>query len=238
MRYSILLPALRLSALLIAPGIAFAPAPAVAQDAPHTITVSGEASVSRRPDMATLALGVVTTAPKAMAALNANAARAKAVLAQLTASGLDARDIQTSTLGLAPVWAQDPASGKRRRITGYSVSNRLTIRLRDLGRLGAVLDAVVANGANRFDGLSFGLQKPGPARDEARIAAVHEALCKAALYARAAGVSLGPVLSISEAGGFNAGPTPLLLRAEARVPIARGEVVITARVRVVVALGK
>ena len=95
----------------------------------------------------------------------------------------------------------------RPRIVGYTVSNSVTVTVRDLAQLGPVLDAVVSSGVNQMNGLSFSIAEPEPLRNEARKMAVAEARTRAELYAQAAGVSLGRILSISEAGGVQPATT-------------------------------
>jgi uncharacterized protein YggE len=119
-------------------------------------------------------------------------------------------------------------------------SNVVTIRARDLDRLGALLDAVVTTGANQLNSLTFGLSDPQPATDEARKRAVADARARAALYAEAAGVALGPILSITEGGGYQP-PQPMYRRElamDAGVPVAGGEVSVSASVTITYAIGE
>ena len=168
--------------------------PAYAEDARLTVTGQGHAVAA--PDMATITLGVSERAPEARAAMDATSDSVAAILDRLAASGIAPRDVRTSDLSLGPVWAQRNTSGEP-TITGYEASNQLTVRVRDLDSLGGVLDAVLDDGANRFSGLRFGMQDPQPMEDAARQDAIRDALRKARLYADAAGVPLGPILSIS-----------------------------------------
>lgn len=196
------------------------------------IIVTGEGRVEAAPDMATLHIGVRARAETPGAALEEMSDRAGAVLARMEAAGIAARDLQTSELRLAPVWQRDRDEPEPRLI-GHEATTRVTVRLRDLAGLGAVLDAAVADGADSFDGLEFGIAEPRALADEARRRAVADALRKAELYAEAAGVPLGPVSRITEAATGT--PRPMMLRdapmaMEAAVPIAEGELEITARV--------
>ncbi|NHX27200.1 SIMPL domain-containing protein, partial [Escherichia coli] len=150
-------------------------------------------------------------------------------------------DLQTSNLSLNPLWKnRSYSSGEAPEIDGFAASNMLAVRVRDLTALGGVLDRVVGLGANSFNGLNFGLVDMQPAQDDARRAAVADALRKAQLYADAAGVNLGAVISINESGGY--GPRPEFLeqsmRASADVPIEAGELEITASVTIVFAIGE
>jgi len=207
--------------------------PALAADSAQ-ITVTGEGRIEAAPDMATLSLGVTTTAATATEAVSANSAQLTTVLDQLRAAGIEERDLQTSGLSLSPNW-QQPDGGGTPRITGYLAMNQLTVRVRALDTLGSVLDRTVRDGANTFNGLSFGLADPDPAMDEARKRAVADALARARLLTEAAGVTLGRVLSISEGGGMG-GPVPMFRMAAdsaSPVPVAAGEISTQASVTMV-----
>ena len=205
---------------------------------PGRLSVTGEGRVERVPDMATLSLGVTHEADSAVEAMAEVSDDMAAVLDRLRAAGLAERDLQTADLSVSPVWSGYD-SGERRRITGFRASNMLTVRMRGLDALGKTLDAALGDGANDFQGLSFGLQEPGPAEDAARRAAVADAIRKAALYAEAAGLSLGPVVSISE-GGAQMPPQFRMEAAKAAsggVPVAPGEISVSASVTMVFAIG-
>ena len=211
--------------------------PAAAETAPATIAVTGEGKVDMAPDMAMLSLGVMTQADTAAAALKANSDGLSGALDRLKAAGIEGRDIQTSGLSLHPN-IDYSSTGREPQVRGYTASNMLTVRLRDLSVLGQTLDAVVTEGANTLNGLSFGLQDPDEATDEARRRAVADAAHKAALYAEAASVTLGRIVTISEQGNYG-GPQPMMM-AEARlakdagsVPVASGEISIGATISVV-----
>ena len=199
---------------------------------PRQVTVTGQGTVEARPDMATLSLGVVTEGATAGEALAANNTAMAAVMARLEEVGIAPRDMQTSLLNLQPRWTEPRDGQTRPEIDGYIASNALTVRVRELPALGDVISAAVADGANSFDGLSFGLEEPQPVEDEARREAVAEAERKARLFAEAAGVALGPVRSIVEATEFR-GPLMMEQAAFARdasVPIAPGEISLQATV--------
>ena len=223
-----------LSALMLTASLAL-PLPALAEDAmPPMITVTGTGTVEAVPDIATLSIGVTTQGETAAEALSANSAALDAVMARLTAAGIEARDMQTSNLSLNPNWTgYDSSSVSGPTIAGYVASNMLTIRVRALDGLGAVLDAAVADGANTLNGLTFGLADPEPVLNAARQEAVAEARARADLLATAAGVKLGRVLSISE-GAAPTDPVPMF-RAEASaapVPVAGGELGLSANVTI------
>jgi len=197
------------------------------------ITVTGEASVAVQPDLATLSLGVTTQGTTAAEAMAANTAALSVVLTRLKDAGIADRDLQTSNLSLSPNWV-GYESGGTPTIAGYTASNMLTVRVRALDSLGGVLDAAITEGANTLNGLTFELSDPKPRMDEARQAAVADGMARAAVLVAAAGAKLGPVISITEGGGF-VNPTPMF-RAEASsapVPVAAGEIGMTATVTMV-----
>ena len=215
-----------------------------AADEPPTIMVTGEGRVDVAPDLATISLGVTNEADTAKEALDANTAALQAAIDRLKAAGIEDRDIQTSGLSLGPRYDYNRTNPDgSAQITGFIASNMVTVRVRVLDQLGAVLDAVVTDGANTLGGVSFGLQEPDPVLDEARKDAVADARRKAELYATAAGVTLGKVRSIAEQSGF-AVPMPMpmaeasLSKAAAPVPIAGGEVSVTANVTIVYEIGE
>ena len=225
------LSALILSTALVLP---FA-APVLAEDAaPRTISVTGTGTIEAAPDMATVMIGVTTQAPTAAEALAANTKATDAVIARLTASGIEDRDMQTSNLSINPNWTGYDSSTPT--ITGYVASNMLTIRVRKLDTTGTVLDAVVTDGANTLNGLTFGLADPEPAYNEARKEAVADARAKAELLAEAAGVKLGAVLSISDQGAMMGGAPLFAEYAKAAVPVATGELGLSANVSVTYAI--
>lgn len=215
---------------------------AIAQDYPGgRLTVSGEGQVDSKPDMAIITMGAVAEARTAAQAMRQTSVVTADILALLGQAGVAARDMQTSSMSLSPVWdnPRESSPGGRPEITGYQASNTVTVRVRPLDELGSILDVVVENGANLFQGLSFGLQNPKPAQDEALQAAVVDAMRKAALYADAAGLTLGDVLELSETTGTRPMPFEnmrMSAMAEA-VPIAEGEVTSRAQVTMVFAVG-
>jgi uncharacterized protein len=210
----------------------------LAQDVPASITVSAEGHVAVSPDLATISLGVTTQGDTAAEAMNANSSALTAVLDRLRGAGIDDRDLQTSNLSLNPNW-QGRNDGSAPQIVGYIASNMLTVRVRDLDKVGEVLDAVVSDGANTLNGISFGLSDPDPVMDKARTAAVVTARARATLLAEAAGVQLGQVLSISEGGGMVPAQPMYRMQADmaaSGVPVAEGEVGISANVTMVFAI--
>jgi len=198
------------------------------------INVDATGTVQIAPDMATITLGVTHENAEASAAMQATSDAVSKVLARLTEMGIEDRDVQTRDLSLSPVWSgRHGQNGEKPEITGFTASNRVFVRVRDLTQLGKVMDAVIQDGANDFGGLSFGVQDPKPIEAQARAKAVGEATAKAQQLAQAAGVTLGPVQSISEQ---SAGIRPMaemraLSMADAGgVPVAGGEVSVSVSV--------
>ncbi|MEM8729059.1 MAG: SIMPL domain-containing protein [Pseudomonadota bacterium] len=212
---------------------------AVAAETPRTITVSGQGSVSAPPDMATITIGVTAQAEAARDAMQETSQAVSALLARLTDLGIAPADIQTQRITVNPVWSDRRTSEQPPQITGFTASNALLLKVRTLPDLGPILDQVMAEGANEFNGLRFNVQNPKPLVDAARQAAVADAMDKAQLYATAAGVQLGALQSLSEQGGT---PRPVMMEMaaarDASVPIAEGEVSVTASVTMVFAIAE
>ena len=198
-------------------------APALAQIVPPAaISVSGEATVSVPPDLALVEGGVTSEAKTAREASDANNAAMGKVLQALKGAGIEAKDVQTSRLSLQPQSA--PNRSGPPAIVGYRASNRVTIRVRDVTKVANVIDTLVAAGANDIGGINFMVSQASKLLDEAREQAVADARRKAEIYAKAAGVTLGAPLSISEEG--SPGPMPFRKMAggmAAAAPVAQGE---------------
>jgi uncharacterized protein YggE len=190
---------------------------------PAVISVTGEAHISVPPDLAQINAGVTSEAKTAREASDANNAVMGKVLLALKGAGIDEKDYQTSRLSLQ---AQSSVAkpGAPAAITSYRASNRVTIRLHDVTKIASVIDALVSAGANDIGGINFMVSQASKLLDDAREQAIADARRKAEIYAKAAGVTLGGPLSISEAGT----PRPIYLAAKvapmaAPVPIAQGE---------------
>ncbi|PWJ21009.1 SIMPL domain-containing protein [Jannaschia seohaensis] len=212
---------MRVATLLLFPLLMAFAAPA--QEAPR-LTVEGRGEVTQVPDMATIRVSVTREAEAAEAAMDALATAMDAVLERISAEAVAARDVQSSTVSLQPRWDRPDDRGAP-RISGYEARATVTVRVRDLDRLGAVMSAVVDDGANGLDGLSFQMSDPRPAEDAARRAAFEDAMAKARLYAEAAGLTVGPILRLAEGGANLPGPAPMVQMEMARaMPIAPGEI--------------
>lgn len=236
-----------LAALLLAAG--FHAVTAAAQDAPvmHVasdgtlLTVSAQAESRRVPDIATLSAGVVTQAADANAALRQNAEQMTRVVAALRAAGIAERDVQTAGVNLSPQYRY--AENQPPAITGYQAMNTVNVIVRDLARLGRILDALVATGANQVNGPSFDVDKKDEAYDEARRTALDKASQRADMYARTLGLRVRRIVSIDETG--HASPRPMLrmeakamMAADAGTPISPGENALAISLDVVFELGK
>jgi len=216
---------LRLAAALCAlgavPGVAIAqPSAAIAPilSANGTLlSLSAEGKVTRAPDLAVFTAGVVSQGKTASEALAANAADMTRVIAALKRAGIEDRDIQTSNLSLNPIYQPQRSlpdgtiDPPQPRIIGYQANNTVSVRQRKLSSYGRVIDTLVQAGANQVNGPSFEVDNPEPALDEARAAAMRKARARAELYARAAGLRVGRILSISENGGWSP-PQPVMYR--------------------------
>jgi len=210
-----------------------------------TISVQGQGEVTATPDTAMINSGVTTQAATAREALDANSAAMDELIAALKDAGIEERDIQTSNFSVNPNYVYSDARDENGyslppRIDGYQVSNTVTVRVRDLETLGAILDKSVTVGANTINGISFSVADPSEVLDKARRAAVKDARAKAELYAEAAGVDLGELESISESQGVSGPqPYPMYARAEAAaaVPVSAGELSFSVSVNVAWEMG-
>ena len=210
------LAAVPLAAAIPAAASAQAQASTVEPMVPATGTVldvSAEGRTTRVPDVATIRAGVVSQATTAAAALADNAQRMNRVLAALKKAGVAPRDIATATVGLAPQYRY--ADNQPPAVTGYQATNSVSIRFRDVAKSGAILDALVAEGANQIDGPNLSIDQPDAALDEARADAIKVARTRAELYARAAGLRVTRIISIAETGENAGNPSPPVFMARA-----------------------
>lgn len=212
-------------------------APAMAQsnaDTKGTIDIQASGEVITKPDMAQVTSGVVTDGVTAREALNANTAAMGQLIEIFQAAGIEDRDIQTSNFSVSPQYVHSrmkDANGYELppKIVGYRVSNNVGVRVRDLAILGTVLDKAVTVGANTISGISFSVDDSSDLLNTAREQAMANAIAKAKLYTKAAGVKLGRILSISEQGGSRPEPYAKAMRMEmamsdaAPVPVQGGE---------------
>ena len=231
-----------LGAATLALACAAATAPAAAQprlvevDQSRSIEIVGEASVEAAPDFASVTLGVTTAAKDAGAALDANSKAVAALIAALKGDGVAAADIQTSSLSVSPLFAHQPREeAGPPAIEGYSVGNNVTVTVRDIPRLGSLIDKAASAGANSIYGVGFGHNDLSALLDKARPLAVADARRKAEIYANAAGAKIGRLIRLTEEPGS---PRPIAFARAfavggAPTPIEAGEdkltVTVTAR---------
>ena len=202
------------------------------------ISVTGEARISVPPDLVQIDAGVTSEGKTAHEASDANNAAMGKVLLALKGASIDEKDYQTSRLSLQPEYST-AKSGSPATIVGYRASNRVTIRLHDVTKVANVIDTLVTAGANEIGGINFMVSQASKLLDDAREQAVADARRKAEIYAKAAGVTLGAPISISEEGAaqplFRARmATPMA--AGAPVTIAQGEETLSVTVGVVWAI--
>ncbi|MFM9939248.1 MAG: SIMPL domain-containing protein [Hyphomicrobiaceae bacterium] len=204
----------------------------------RVITVSASGTVAAEPDLALISTGVLSEAATARDALTQNTAAMKKIIDGLKGAGIEPKDIQTVHFGIQPRYVHSK-DGQPPRITGYQVINNLRITVREVARLGEVMDGVVTLGANQAGGIAFEVSKAETLKDEARRVAMANALRRAKLFADAAGAKVGPVISISEEvqGG---GPRPMVQTRAAMsadsVPVEAGSKTLEVRVQVTWAL--
>jgi len=198
-------------ALAVAFGPALAPRPARAVDVAttpeHTISVSGIGRVTTVPDVADVRVGVMVTRVKVRDAQAVAATAMQAVIAALRKAGIADKDIQTTSLSLQPVYDYS-SNGNSPRLTGYQIVNAVQATVRKLDTISDVIDGALAAGATTLDGITFRVDDPSGAEAQAREAAMKNARAKADALAKAAGVSITGVSSISEQSGPVPVPVP------------------------------
>lgn len=224
---------------------------ASAQTTPYVATdgtllsVSAESQAKRTPNIATVSTGVVTQAADANAAMRANAEQMAKVVAAIKAAGIAERDIQTSGINLNPQYRYQ--ENQPPQITGYQANNNVNIVIRDISKVGKILDSLVATGANQINGPSFDLDDKDKeaAFDEARRGAIEKAQARAEMYAKTLGMKVRRIVSVSEGGRF-APPMPMPMMAmrmekagaAADTSVSPGENTLSMNLDVVFELGK
>lgn len=201
--------------------LALAPHAQASDAPPPAVTVTGEATASVAPDRAVVRAGVVSQGKTAREAMSANTKQMTTVLAALKEAGIADADVQTSRVNLE----QLRDNSRPPQVTGFQASNQVTVQLRDIGKVGEVLDKLVSAGTNSVSGFDFIVSDPSKALDKVRTDAIADARRKAEIYAKAAGVTLGKPIAIVEEGGAPARPMLRMAAptAGAAVPIAVGE---------------
>lgn len=186
------------------------------------VTVVGHGEVKGKPDTATIQIGVETNAATAKDALAQNNTQAQAIQTKLKDLGVADKDMATSGINIFPVYGTDG-----QQVTGYRVSNTVTVTIHDLSQASQLLDEVVQAGANQVNGISFSVASPQALLDQARQQAMQDAKARAELLATAGGAAAGEVLMITENVGSTP-PMPVMMRqtapsADASVPVQPGE---------------
>jgi hypothetical protein len=203
----------------------------------RTVSVSASGTVTAEPDIAHISAGVTTEGDTAKDAIARNSAVMAKLIEGLKGAGIAARDIQTTTLQVEPRYTQ-PKDGRPGAISGYRVVNQVRLTVREVKRLGDILDQSIALGANQINSIGFDVANAETLKDEARKQAMVNAKRRAELYATAAGVQLGQVLRISEGvvGDFAMRPMAGARSMATSVPIEAGTRTLTVHVDVTYAL--
>ena len=203
------------------------------------LSVSAQTQASRVPDVATISTGVVTQAVDGNTAMRQNAEQMAKVMAAIKAAGIADKDIQTSGINLSPQYRY--VENEAPKITGFQASNTVNLKVRDIAKLGKVLDALAANGSNQINGPTFEIDQPEPVYDEARLAALAKAKARAETYAKALGLRVRRIVSISEGGGGGFQPMPMMRMsaksADMETQVAPGETTLSVNLDVVFELG-
>ena len=226
-----------LTSILLAAVLAANPAFADEVKMNRIISLTGHGEVRAVPDMAVINMGVVSSAETARAALDANTKAMTELMANLKAENIDDKDIATSNFSVNPRLDYGQNGGQVPKLVGYDVTNTVTVIIHKIGGLGALLDKAVSSGSNQINGISFSISNSDAAMDEARKLAVKDATHKAQIYAGAASINLGNIMSLSESSGM-AEPQVMFSRAKAMaadsapVPIAQGSQVISVDVNI------
>ncbi|TPW30350.1 SIMPL domain-containing protein [Pararhizobium mangrovi] len=223
------------AAFIVAAGLtALAPLPASAQsessvaNEPGTITVTGEGTAKKAPDMAVITLTVLRQGETARAALDANNSAMGSVLSAMESDGIAEKDLQTSGFSIKPRYAtakNKDSNSESTQIVGYQVTNTLSVRIHDLSKVGDILDQSVSLGVNQGGNIRFTNEDPSAPMSEARKSAMNDAISKAKALTQAANVELGPIKLITEETN-SMPPAPMaMMRAKQSgpVPIQSGE---------------
>ncbi|MBA2564085.1 MAG: SIMPL domain-containing protein [Gemmatimonadetes bacterium] len=206
---------------------------------PRTVSVGGESFVRAAPELAKIRLGVVTEARTARAASEENARKMNAVVASLRAADIPEARIQTVQLTIEPAYDYQQPEG-RQVLRGFAARNVVEAEVRELQRLGDILDAAITAGGNAVEGVRFELEDPGAAQSRALEGALADARRKAEALAKAAGVKLGEVQQIAASSGGGPIPYPMLqsgvaemaARADVAPSVSPGELTVTSNVQV------
>jgi uncharacterized protein len=230
----------RIFAAILAFGLLVQHATAQTQPVPPRIpmlTLTGEGSAEAKPELAILQVGVAVTAKVAKDALAENSRLLAAALNAAKEAGIEPRDLQTSGLSLRPDIVR-AEKWPHREVIGYQVNNLVTMRVRDIEKLGGLLDKLVVLGINDIRNITFSVANPAPLVEQARAAAIKDVMDKAQKVAEAANLKIVRVLDLNEGGVDTPSPRPFVLARAASaprpdVPVEAGELVYRARVNAV-----
>ncbi len=206
---------------------------------PRTLHVEGVGEAKAEPDEGWIDVAVQTQAPTAKAAGEENARRTERVIAALTAAGIPRQEIDTRNFNIYPVYKY--ASNEEPKLVGYSANNTLSVHMRELARMGAIIDEALAAGANRVDGVRFALSNEETVQAEALRQAAERAHRQAEVVASALGVQLGAVLDATTSAGAQRIFSRMAFETAAKgtgptTPIQPEELTLTARVTVIYAI--
>jgi uncharacterized protein len=214
------------------------------KDSVPSITTTGIASTEVAPDIATISLGVNTERPNAANAARDNARAAQAMIDEIKAQGIEARDTKTGSITLTPVYDEvtEDEGRTKRVLRGYNAHNSLSVRVRDITKAGVLAGQLMDKGANRFESIAFDYSQKDATYDALRGDAVRDALRKANSYVNGLGIKLGRVLEITTqqpvvaelggAGGFAGNLAVARREAPAAVPVEPGVETLRTEVRV------
>ena len=216
------------------------PRPAMAADGDRPserfVSVSATGSVNAEPDLASVSVGAIVEADTAKEALARSSTLMAKLLDGLKALGIAARDIQTTAVNIEPRYTQ-AKDGRPAALAGYRLLNRVHLTVREVKRLGEILDGAIGLGANQVNGIGFDVSNAEILMDEARRLAIANARRRAELYAAAAGAQLGSVLTISETTNASPRAVPMArVAAGAPMPIEAGTLTLAVEVNVTYAL--
>ena len=201
------------------------------------LNINASSDVKASPDVAMLTAGVVSVAPNVAAAMKDNTLKMNALFAAVKEAGITDKDMQTSGFNIQPQYVY--AENLPPKIMGYQVANNLTIKVRDMTKIGAMLDALASSGANQVSGPDFTIDNPDALMDKARAEAVIKARARAEIYAKAANLKIKRITAISEQSMGQPMPVYKTARMEmaadsgaGAAPIAAGEMALSVTVNV------
>lgn len=208
---------------------------AFADDNASGITVNGSAEIKAKPDLAYVTFGVTVESATAVDAAQENARKTSAVIDAIEKFGIPRADIETVGYSVSPVMDYKTSPPVK---VGYSVSNQVQVKIKDLDKVGNLIDVAIAAGANNVQGVNFTIADDTAVKQQALVQAIKNAQAKARVIAEALGVNLGRVTAVSESSGFT--PRPLVYGAakmeDVTTPIIPGEVEVTANVTLIYAI--